>query len=97
MPVDPTMVHMAYKEEEEKAKVAIKKLDAILMDAGVQGNVVRAHGIPGEQIIQKSEELGVTMIIIASRGLGKIRRTILGSVSDYVVHHSSVPVIVCRH
>lgn len=35
MPVDPTMVHMAYKEEEEKAKVAIKKLDAILMDAGV--------------------------------------------------------------
>lgn len=34
MPVDPTMVHMAYKEE-EKAKVAIKKLDAILMDAGV--------------------------------------------------------------
>lgn len=63
----------------------------------VQGNVVRAHGIPGEQIIQKSDELGVTMIIIASRGLGKIRRTILGSVSDYVVHHSSVPVIVCRH
>lgn len=33
--IDPTMVHMAYKEEEEKAKVAIKKLDAILMDAGV--------------------------------------------------------------
>lgn len=35
MPVDPTMVHMAYKEEQEKAKVTIKKLNAILMNAGV--------------------------------------------------------------
>lgn len=35
MPIDPTMVDMAYKEDEEKAKVTIKKLDAILMDAGV--------------------------------------------------------------
>lgn len=41
MPVDPTMVHMAYKEEEEKAKVAIKKLDAILMDAGVMCLILR--------------------------------------------------------
>nr|XP_022329267.1 uncharacterized protein LOC111128105 [Crassostrea virginica] len=97
MPVDPTTVHLAYKEEEEKAKTIIKKIDAIMMDAGVQGNVVRAHGHPGEQIVQKSEELGVTMIIIACRGLGTIRRTIMGSVSDYVVHHSSIPVIVCRH
>ncbi|XP_048732732.1 universal stress protein YxiE-like [Ostrea edulis] len=97
MPVDPTFVHTAFKEEEEKAKITIKKLDAILMDAGVQGNVVRAHGDPGEQIVKTSEELGVTMIIIACRGLGKIRRTIMGSVSDYVVHHSSIPVVVCRH
>lgn len=35
MPVDPTFVHTAFKEEEEKAKITIKKLDAILMDAGV--------------------------------------------------------------
>ncbi|XP_062579752.1 universal stress protein YxiE-like isoform X1 [Saccostrea cucullata] len=97
MPVDPKIVHKAYNEEEERAKVQIKKLDAILMDAGVQGEVIRAHGNPGEQIIKKSEELEATLIIIASRGLGKIRRTIMGSVSDYVVHHSSIPVIVCRH
>lgn len=32
---------------------------------------------------------------MGSRGLGTIRRTILGSVSDYVVHHANVPVVVC--
>ena len=37
------------------------------------------------------------MIITGARGMGKVRRTILGSVSDYLVHHSICPVIVCRH
>jgi len=28
-------------------------------------------------------------------GLSAIRRTFLGSVSDYVIHHSKVPVLIC--
>ena len=41
MPVDPTTVHLAYKEEEEKAKTIIKKIDAIMMDAGVNLSLKR--------------------------------------------------------
>lgn len=33
-------------------------------------------------------------IYVGSRGLGLIRRTILGSVSNYIVNHSKIPVIV---
>ena len=33
-------------------------------------------------------------IVIGSRGLSKVRRTILGSVSEYVVHHSRIPVVI---
>jgi len=35
-------------------------------------------------------------IVIGTRGLGKLRRTIMGSVSDYVVHHAHCPVVVSR-
>lgn len=48
----------------------------------------------GEGIITMLEEELADMVIMGTRGLGVVRRTILGSVSDYVVHHASVPVIV---
>lgn len=37
------------------------------------------------------------MIVTGTRGMGKVRRTILGSVSDYLVHHAHCPVVVCRY
>jgi len=51
---------------------------------------------PGEIICKVAEEEDVAMIIVGTRGLGKVRRAIMGSVSDYVVHHAPCPVIVCR-
>ena len=56
-----------------------------------------ASGKPGEVICRVAEEEQADMIICGTRGVGKIRRTIMGSVSDYVVHHAHCPVIVCRH
>lgn len=50
---------------------------------------------PGQGIIQVAEEEGANMIVMGTRGLDMIRRTLLGSVSDYVVRHSRVPVLVC--
>lgn len=34
------------------------------------------------------------LLVIGQRGLGAIRRTFLGSVSDYVIHHTHVPVLL---
>lgn len=50
---------------------------------------------PGEAIVSAAEEKNATMIVIGTRGLGTIRRTILGSVSDYVVHHAKCTVMIC--
>jgi len=51
---------------------------------------------PGESICKVAKENDVTMVVLGSRGLTKMRRTILGSVSDYVVHNSHLPVCVVR-
>lgn len=62
----------------------------------IDGKFRTGQGKPGELLIHIAKEENASMIITGSRGLGKIRRTILGSVSDYVIHHSHVPVLVCK-
>ncbi|CAH3152638.1 unnamed protein product [Porites evermanni] len=54
----------------------------------------KEHSTPGEVICQLAADSKAQLIVTGSRGMGTIRRTFLGSVSDYCVHHSLVPVAV---
>nr|CDS34091.1 universal stress protein [Hymenolepis microstoma] len=49
---------------------------------------------PGAAIVRSATDHKAHLIVIGSRGHGAIRRTFLGSVSDYVVHNSHIPVAV---
>lgn len=53
-------------------------------------------GKPGEAIVEAAIEENADMVVVGTRGLGKVKRAFLGSVSDYCVHHSPVPVLVCK-
>lgn len=52
---------------------------------------------PGIGICKAAEEVHAALIIVGTRGMGKLRRTFMGSVSDYILHHAHVPVLICRH
>jgi nucleotide-binding universal stress UspA family protein len=49
-----------------------------------------------QQIVQVAEEVGAGLIVMGSRGLGGVRRALMGSVSDSVVRHAHCPVLVVR-
>ena len=55
-----------------------------------------AKGRAGETICALAEEEHATLILTGSRFLGKVQRTFLGSVSDYLVSHATCPVMVVR-
>ena len=66
---------------------------------GSGGNVTEVHvraGRPDEQIVSLGEELDVTLVVVGSRGLGGLRRALMGSVSSSVVQHAGCPVLVTR-
>ena len=48
------------------------------------------------EIVDKAEEIGAGLIVVGSRGVGAMRRTLTGSVSDSVVRHAHCPVMVVR-
>ena len=64
------------------------------------GSVKEAHLRLGERrdqaIIHLAEEIGAGLIVMGSRGLGGVRRALIGSVSDSVVRHAHCPVLIVR-
>ena len=51
----------------------------------------------GDFIVATSITEKAGLIVMGARGEGTQRRTILGSISDYVLHHAACAVAVCRH
>ena len=54
-------------------------------------------GNPGEGICKIAQENNPVMVVMGSRGLNLIRRTFMGSVSSYVLHHVDIPVVIIPH
>jgi hypothetical protein len=58
-------------------------------------SVVRS-GRPAAAIVAQAEEGGHDLVVVGSRGLGRLGALVLGSVSRAVCARSSVPVLVAR-
>jgi nucleotide-binding universal stress UspA family protein len=83
--------------EKEKIKVLESKFASKMKAVNIPGKIKAVFsGRAGETVVETALEDKCCMIVMGTRGLGTVRRTILGSVSDYVVHHAHVPVVVCR-
>lgn len=63
------------------------------------GAVTRAHlrgGRTIDEIIKLGDELEADLLVVGSRGLRGVRRMLLGSHSDAIVHRAHRPVLVVR-
>nr|CDS35071.1 universal stress protein in QAH:OAS [Hymenolepis microstoma] len=66
-----------------------------LEDKGVSGDFTLTVGTkPGEMIVAKARDLNIDLIVMGNRGVSTLKRTFIGSVSDYVLRHSTVPTTV---
>lgn len=64
----------------------------ILLKISGEFNIL--YGDAGEEIVKRASEVDACLVVTGTRGMGVIRRTVLGSVSQYVLHHSNVPVAI---
>jgi nucleotide-binding universal stress UspA family protein len=86
-----------YEQIEEQSRELLRKESWRVKAAG--GTVAGTHlrmGAVALEIVALAEELGADLIVMGSRGLGGVRRVLVGSVSDSVVRHAHCPVLVVR-
>jgi nucleotide-binding universal stress UspA family protein len=86
-----------YEQIEEESRELLRKLSWRVKAAG--GTVAGTHLRMGQvalEIVALAEELGADLIVMGCRGLGGVRRALMGSVSDSVVRHAHCTVLVVR-
>ena len=88
---------------EEELKLIKQNVDKYLIKAGESltkmGITVKTMvptGNAAEQIIQAADDTGVDLIAMSTHGRSGLRRLAFGSVTDKVLHHSKVPVLMVR-
>ncbi|MFQ5782494.1 MAG: universal stress protein [Nitrosopumilus sp.] len=54
------------------------------------------YGEEGRTIVDFAQKYNFDLIVIGSRGMGKIGELFLGSTSNHVVHSSKIPVLVIK-
>ncbi|XP_060573233.1 uncharacterized protein LOC132731124 [Ruditapes philippinarum] len=94
---NPGVVPIMIAEHDEEVQKVLKNIDDTVKQYNVKYSVERLHEPAGESIVLAAKDHNIDIIVTGSRGMGVVRRTILGSVSDYIVHHSHVPVLVCKY
>jgi nucleotide-binding universal stress UspA family protein len=93
----PVLTGQLQQQFEQMSRRVLDTQAEKVREAG--GTIAQAHLRMGEaatEIVDLAEELGAGLVVLGSRGLGGVRRALMGSVSDSVVRHAHCPVLVVR-
>lgn len=74
----------------------LQKLRDQVALAGVPVSTVLLDGFVAEEILRYLDQHPADLLIMGARGLSVGQRWFLGSVSDAVVHHAKLPVLIVR-
>jgi nucleotide-binding universal stress UspA family protein len=87
-------VEGARAEMEADAKEIASEAVQLLTGVGLEASATVVRGDPAEAIIETGETEGVDMIVMGRRGMGRLKGLLVGSVSERVVRHSAIPVVL---
>jgi nucleotide-binding universal stress UspA family protein len=99
-PVMVTVVHAVpyfkYPEVKETGKALVQRYGAKLAKSGFQIREALRLGKPADEILTVAKQDKADLIVTGAKGLGAIRRALLGSVSTRVAQHAHCGVLVVR-
>ena len=83
-------------EQTEESHSLLDRALAKALQAGVDAESEIVEGNPAREIVDAAKLRGADMIIVGSRGLGKISSMFIGSVSRDVLSEADRPVLIVK-
>lgn len=90
------MPYLKYPEVKEAGKRLMQRYGDKLARSGFQIREALRLGKPADEILSVAKREKADLIVTGAKGLGAIRRVLLGSVSTRVVQHAHCGVLVVR-
>ncbi|KAL7617603.1 hypothetical protein Lser_V15G02195 [Lactuca serriola] len=90
------MKESVMKAEEESAAKVLARASELCDKHKIKAEYLVLKGKPKEILVEAVEQMDVDLLVVGSRGLGQIKRAVLGSISDYCAHHAKCPVLIVR-
>ena len=97
VPLDQIWSNNVLEEFEKEGNEATSYVEKIAKDAGMEVESRVLKGDPAEKIVTFAEDNNIDMIIMGSLGKGGYERLVMGSVSEKVMRHAKIPVLVVRN
>lgn len=93
LPSKPPTEQPDWKEKRDRLFYVVEKVSA---EASVAIESMVVYGDPAEELIGVAEENDCDVIVIGSSGKGRVKRTLMGSVSTKVALHAHCSVYIVR-
>ncbi|AMB99357.1 universal stress family protein [Aerococcus urinaehominis] len=85
-----------YEQVEQDSKDMLKTYYDEVKDSQVKIEAVAMKGDPRYSVVDYANEANVDLIVMGSTGKGNIERLMMGSVSEYVVRHAHINVLIVK-
>lgn len=88
-------VSQQMKDSIEEGKQLTQRFLYMAKKANVEAKAfIHVDPKPGPAVVRCAKEHHADVIVVGNRGVSKLRRTFLGSVSDFILQHAHLPIVI---
>ncbi|CAN6991904.1 unnamed protein product [Brassica rapa subsp. trilocularis] len=91
-----SMIESVKKAQQEASAALLSRALQMCRAKQIRTETLILEGEAKDMICQAVEQMHVDLLVVGSRGLGKIKRAFIGSVSDYCAHHANCPILIVK-
>lgn len=92
--LDPVVASTVRKDIRDEAATYVTKTVDTLKKDNIKVTGITKEGSVPDVILEVAEETQADMIAMSTHGLTGVKRWLMGSVADKIVHHTHIPVML---